>query len=470
MAIGTGNIWRFPRVIAQNGGGAFLITWILFLFLWSIPLLMAEFAIGRKTRTGPVGAIGQFIGKKYTWMGGFIAFVTIAIMFYYSVVAGWCINYVVEISTGGLDTINNGQEYWDDFSTNSYKTLFYHFISLSIGAFIIARGITGGVEKATKFLIPSLFVLLVIGLVRGLTLPGAFAGMQFIFELKPALLLDYKIWLNGLTQSAWSTGAGWGLLMTYAVYMREKEDIVVNSFISGLGNNSASLLAAMAIIPAVFALAPALGYDPEAVASNSGPASTGMAFIYIPELFRGMPGATFFLIVFFMALSIAAISSLIAMIELAARSLMDLGWTRKKSVIFIWIGAFIMGAPSAINLNFFQNQDWVWGVGLIISGFMVGFTVIKYGVSRFRTELINAEGSDRKVGVWYEYVMKYGIPIQATLLLGWWIYNADSDFWNPLATFSFGTCLVQWALVITIFVIFNNKIFDKIKDVKGARA
>ena len=110
MAIGTGNIWRFPRIAAENGGGAFLIPWILFLFLWSIPLIMAEFAIGKKTRLGPAAAFGKLVGPKYNWMGAFIAFCTIAIMFYYSVVAGWCLKYTFAALTGELTTIN-GKEY-----------------------------------------------------------------------------------------------------------------------------------------------------------------------------------------------------------------------------------------------------------------------------------------------------------------------------------------------------------------------
>ena len=109
MAIGTGNIWRFPRIAALNGGGAFLIPWILFLFLWSIPLLMSEFAIGKKTRLGPVGAIGALIGKQYTWMGAFVAFCTIAIMFYYSVVTGWCLNYTVAAIGGSASRRRAGQ-------------------------------------------------------------------------------------------------------------------------------------------------------------------------------------------------------------------------------------------------------------------------------------------------------------------------------------------------------------------------
>ena len=160
MAIGTGNLWRFPRIAAQNGGGAFLIPWLIFLLLWSIPLLMTEFAIGKSTRLGPAAAFGKLIGKKYTWMGCFVAVCTIAIIFYYSVVAGWCLKYTRAAATGGLDNVT-GTAYWDMFSRNSSQTLLFHFLAISISAIIVLRGIKGGIEKATKLLIPGLVLLFI---------------------------------------------------------------------------------------------------------------------------------------------------------------------------------------------------------------------------------------------------------------------------------------------------------------------
>lgn len=471
MAIGTGNIWRFPRIAAQNGGGAFLIPWIIFLFAWSIPLIISEFAIGKKTRLGPAGAIGKLIGAKFTWMGMFVAFCTIAIMFYYSVVMGWCVKYFVAAVGGGLTSID-GRAYWDDFAAQPGQMLMYHFISMSIGAAIIYRGVTGGIEKATKLLIPLLGLLLVIAMGRAITLPGALAGLQFLFEPNFAKLADYKVWLEALSQSAWSTGAGWGLIMTYAVYMRAKEDVALNSFIAGLGNNSASLLAGMVVFPAVFALAPALGQVPETVLGDSGPASTGLTFIWIPVLFQKLPAASLFMAVFFLALAIAALSSLIAMIELAARVFMDLGWSRQRAVLFVWILGLLFGAPSAVNLTFFQNQDWVWGVGLILSGFFVAFAVNKYGVSKFREQLINTEGSDLRVGRWFDFILRYLIPLQFVFLLGWWFYQAITSYdptgwWQPFHTFSVGTCLFQWGVALLLFLVFNNTVFRRMTQISG---
>ncbi|HHL73105.1 MAG TPA: sodium-dependent transporter [Bacteroidetes bacterium] len=467
MAIGTGNIWRFPRIAAENGGGAFLIPWILFLFLWSIPLIITEFAIGKKTRLGPVGAIGHLIGKKWTWMGGFVAFCTVAIMFYYSVVVGWCLKYTWAALMGDLGQ-GASTTFWDEFINSPGQTLFFHLLSVTAGALIISRGVTKGIERATRLLIPGLGILLVIGAIRALTLEHAMQGLNFLFEPDWAKLMDYRVWIAALSQSAWSTGAGWGLVLTYAVYARKNEDIVLNSVIAGLGNNSASLLAGIVIFPAVFALAPQLnlGISPAELLSTSGPASTGLTFIWIPRLFSEIPASGFFLFIFFLALSIAAISSLIAMFELAARSLMNLGMTREKAVLFVWLICFIFGAPSALSMDFFQNQDWVWGVGLIVSGFFIAFSANRYGLRRFRQELINTAGNDLKAGVWYEYVMRFVIPFLFVVLLGWWFYQAITVYhrdtwWDPLALYSVATCLVQWGSVILLFVIFNDKIYHR---------
>ncbi|MFQ5639684.1 MAG: sodium-dependent transporter [bacterium] len=459
MAVGTGNIWRFPRIVAQNGGGSFLIPWIIFLFLWSIPLLIVEFAIGKETRRGAVGAFGKLLGKKYTWMGAFVGFCTMAIMFYYSVVMGWCIKYFVSslFTDSGL---SEPEHYWQGFTTG-LQPVFFHFVAIVVGSFVIYKGVVRGIERANKFLIPALFLLLILAAIRSLTLPGAIEGLNFLFEPKLDQLLNYKTWLEALSQSAWSTGAGWGLILTYAVYMKKREDIVLNTFIAGLGNNSASLLAGIVIIPTIFALLP---YDQAMTAVGSG--NTGLTFIWIPKLFEQMPLGSFFLILFFIALMFAALSSLIAMIELATRIFMDAGLSRKRAILFVAIFGFLLGLPSALSMDFFNNQDWVWGLGLIISGMFFAFAALKYGVNNFREKLVNTEGNDLKAGIWFNIILRYLIPIEFVALLGWWSYQAIAAYdpegwWNPFHTFSLGTCIFQWVLAIAAFLLLNNWLYKK---------
>lgn len=471
MAIGTGNIWRFPRILALNGGAVFLIPWIIFLFLWSIPLLMTELAIGKHTRLGLVGAFGKLIGKKYAWMGGFVGFCSMAIMFYYSVVMGWCVKYFVSSLVGNLGQ-TNALEYWNSFVNRPFLPVIFHFISISTGALIIYKGVVQGIEKANKILIPSLIGLMIIISIRALTLPGAVNGLNFFFNPEWKLLLNHEVWLNALSQSAWSTGAGWGLLLTFAIYTKKNEDIVLNSVITGFGNNSASILSGLVFFPAVFALAPQLGVDPKAIISEAGPANTGLTFIWLPELFAKIPMGRVFMPFFFLALSFAALSSLLAMIEMVTRIFMDMGIVRKKAISIVWVFGFIMGIPSAISMGFFGNQDWAWGIGLMVSGCLFAIAIIKYGVTNFRTNIINATGNDAYVGKWYDYIIKFIIPIEFIILIVWWFWQSvqwtPDTWWNPFGEYTLGTCMFQWAIVIIAFVLLNNKIVSRInfKDSK----
>lgn len=455
MALGTGNIWRFPRIIAQNGGGSFLIPWIIFLFLWSIPLLILEFSLGKAARKGTVGTFGVIMGRKFGWMGAYVGFCAMSIMFYYSVVTGWCIKYLTSSVTGSVLS-QQGQAFWDSFLSSSYQPLLFHFFAMLIGSLIIYKGVSG-IEKANKILIPSLIVLLLVGLIRAVTLPGAVEGVNYLFTPNFSDLLNYKVWLEALTQSAWSTGAGWGLIITYAVYMKPKEDVVLNSTIIGFGDYSVALIAALITIPVVFALMPNAEAAKELV-QQSGPASTGLTFIWIPALFSQMPGGRFFLILFFLALSFAAISSLISMIELTTRIFIDMGFPRKKAIIYIGFIAFALGTPSALSMGFFGNQDWVWGIGLLVSGFFIALAAIKYGVSRFREDFINHEGNDINLGKFFDVII-FLIPIQFVVLIWWWFSKAGG--WTDIfSSYSVGTCLFQWGLAILLFILVNKRMMN----------
>jgi neurotransmitter:Na+ symporter, NSS family len=466
IAVGTGNIWRFSRIVAQNGGGSFLIPWVIFLLIWSVPLIIAEFAIGKSTRFGPVGAITKTAGEKFAWMGAFIVFVSTAIMFYYSVVTGWCLKYFISAVSGDLFETTKHLQYWENFSSG-LQPVIYHFVSMVFVAFVIYRGVSKGIEKVTKFMVPSLLIILVILFVRAITLPGASAGLKYFFTPKLSVILDYKVWLNALTQNAWDTGAGWGLILTYAIYMKKKEDISLNAALIGFGNNSVSLLAGITIFCTVFALS---SVDAMQQVSQSGPANTGLTFIYLPLLFSKMSSSylinVFFASIFFIALFFAAVTSLISMVELSTRTLIDFGFQRKKAIIFVAVMGFLLGIPSAVDLNFLTNQDWVWGVGLILSGAFISFSIIRYGVDKFRAEIINGYGSDVKIGRWYNFVIGILIPIQVVVLIVWWLASSvswDAEWWNPLHAENAGTCLVQWAVVLIIFITLNKAMVRQLK-------
>ncbi len=464
IAIGTGNIWRFSRIVAQNGGGSFLIPWVIFLLIWSVPLIIAEFALGKFARRGPIGAIAKTAGNNFAWMGGFIAFVSTAIMFYYSVVAGWCIRYFTSALTGDIFNTSDHLVYWNDFSS-SYQPLIYHLVAIFICAVIIRRGIKKGIEKANKFLVSSLVIILIILFIRALTLPNAIDGIVYFFTPKTEYLFDYKVWLNALTQNAWDTGAGWGLILTYAIYMKRKEDVPLNAALIGFGNNSISLIAGITIFATVFSLS---SVDAMNQITQSGPANTGLTFIYLPLLFSKITDSLFvntlFAVMFFLALSFAAISSLISLIELTTRTFIDFGFNRSRAVVVVASMGFLFGIPSALNMDFFTNQDWVWGLGLIVSGAFISFSIIRFGVDKFRTEIVNGSGSDIKIGKWYNFLVGFLIPLQVIILLSWWLISSaswDPEWWNPFHAENAGTALLQWGIVIVFFIIFNKFISQK---------
>jgi NSS family neurotransmitter:Na+ symporter len=462
IAVGTGNIWRFSRIVAQNGGGSFLIPWVVFLFLWSVPLIIAEMAIGKSTRLGTVGAFARLAGKRYAWMGAFVGFVSTAIMFYYSVVAGWCIKYLSTSLQGTLVSTSDHVALWESF-TGSFEPLYFHFGAMVIGAFVVFRGVVKGIERTNRILVPLLLLILLTLAVRAVTLPGSMEGIAYLFTPTWEALLDYKVWLSALTQNAWDTGAGWGLILTYACYARRKEDIALNAGLTAFGNNSVSLLAGITIFSTVFALAPADGVSE--LMSGTGSTNTGLAFIFLPQLFKQMPGGpvlqTFFSTIFFLGLTFAALTSLISMIELAVKVFVDMGVRRTRAIALVCSLAVLFGIPSALSLTFFENQDWVWGVALMVSGGFISFAVVKHGADRFRRESVNSEGADIRVGRWYERIITWVIPVQVLFLIGWWFSLAITDldaegWWNPFHTYSIGTCLLQWGVMILIFIVFNR--------------
>ena len=466
IAVGTGNIWRFPRIAASNAGesgaGAFLLAWFIFLLIWSIPLIIAEYALGKKGRMGVVGTISKIAGEKFAWMGAFIAFVATAIMFYYSVVAGWCLYYFSQMVINPLPiTLESSTAIWEGFQQSGLPVVF-HGIAMTIGALVVWKGVKS-IERVNTFLIPALFTIVLISLVRAVTLDGAGDGIAFLFSPDWATLRAPRIWLEALTQNAWDTGAGWGLILTYGAYMHSKHGVVKNAMVTGFGNNLVSLVAAITIFGTVFAVLGSELTKPEIlkVMQESGPAATGLTFIWMPQLFAKMAFGNPLAMVFFLGLSFAAFSSLISMIELTTRIFVDMGLARKSAVIAVCSVSFLLGIPSAINLTFFGNQDFVWGVALMVSGAFIAFSVNKYGVTAFRRDAIDGAEGDWSAGPLWDLLMKYFIPLQAVILLGWWfwlsatVYAPDSWF-NPLDPYSVMTVVLQWVVVLSVFLIANK--------------
>ena len=456
MAVGTGNIWRFPRIAASNGGGSFLVAWVVFLLAWSVPLLLLEFGMGKGTRSGPIGAFVKTLGPGFAWMGAWVALVATAIMFYYSVVMGWTIRFFVGTLTGEVPGATP-DAFWDGFHSTP-GALVTHVVAMAMGVFVVSKGVRG-IETAAKILIPGLIVLLVVLTVRAVTLPGAGAGLAFLFTPDWAALGNYQIWIEALTQNAWDTGAGWGLVVTYAVYMRAREDTALNAFVIGFGNNSMSLLAGIMVLCTVFSVMP------EAASEIVGAGNEGLTFIWVPELFALIPGGRFFQALFFLALVFAAWTSLVAMIELASRVLMDRGLPRGRAIAVVGAAGFLFGIPSALRLGFFQNQDWVWGIGLMLSGFFFAFAVLRYGVTKWRETFINQEGSDIHIGRWWDWAIRL-VAVEALVLAAWWLWSArGADFaetWTLFSAYNVGSVLIQFAIVLAALLVLNKRLASSV--------
>lgn len=460
MAVGTGNIWRFPRVMSANGGGAFLVPWLLFLFLWSVPLLMIEFSCGQKIRKGVAGCFAKLSSGRYTWLGGFVVFCTLGIMFYYSVVTGWCL-YYLGLAVDGSLLQSEPQQVWDALTQGGWTALLLHIVMMLCAAWIIGAGVRRGIERVSCVMIPLLFIIL-IGLAGyAMTFAGRDAGLDFIFNTDFSRLKDYRVWLEGLTQSAWSTGAGWGIALSYACYAREHDHPVLTPFTTGLGNNSIELLAVFIILPTLFSFFPLAE-----IVDLTKTGNTGLTFIALPGLFKQMPMGQLLAVLFFLGLFSAAFTSLVSMFELGVRFFQDMRMTRRKAFVLVTLMGVVLGAPSALRLSVLDNQDWVWGVGLLCSGFFFALLMRHIGMKRFCEELLPIRNPLHR-GI-FKLIVFWLIPLEFFALVAWWFYQSvtwdSANWWNPLNTLSIGTCLAQWGILLFILILMNRRMNRKLGD------
>lgn len=488
MAVGTGNVWRFPRVAASNGGGEFLVAWTAFLLLWSVPLVLLEFGLGRKTRAGPVRAFVQIAGPGWAWAGALVVCVCAAIMCYYSVVAGWTARYALAALTGALAAPAPGA-FWTEFTSSAWPAA-AHAAMIGLAALVVAHGVRA-IEKAARILMPALLVLILVLAARAVTLPGAADGLAHLFAVDWSALASARIWIEALAQNAWDTGAGWGLALCYAAYQRDRDDTALNGIIIPAANNAISLLAGVMVFATVFSAVPQLiaqaasdparlrGLGSLADAVRDGrpfsaelvqstvfaEGNAGLTFIWMPELFRSMPHGGFFLALFFIALALAAFTSLVAMVEVATRTVEDAGIDRSRAILGVAGVGFLAGLPSALSLDVLNNQDWVWGVALVLSGLLFALAVRRHGARSFREETLNHRHSDIRIGRWWDLVIRYVVPLEAAALTAWLLFQAwrdNPDGWllpfDPNNVFNVGTVVFQIGAVAAVLLVLNSRL------------
>ncbi|MDZ4716374.1 MAG: sodium-dependent transporter [Cytophagales bacterium] len=331
-AVGLGNIWRFPYLTGQNGGAAFVIVYLVCIVLVAVPVLMNEMALGRMTGKNAIGAF-QSTGGNPFWvlLGGVLAvLVSFFVLSYYTVIAGWTIGYM------GTSLVNAPIPFKEFIATPSYVIPLFGLAMLCTIA-IVLGGVSGGIEKATKIMMPALFVLFIVLIIRSLTLEGSQRGVEY-YLIPDFSKLNGMMILQALTQAFFSLGVGWGIMITYGSYLPKNQSIPESSIWVGVMDTSIALLGGLMVFPAVFAF----NQDPA-----TGPT---LVFEVLANIFPRMPfgnliGGLFFLLLFF-----AAITSTISMVEVVGSWLIDeKKWNRKKATWTVGILAFVVGLPSALS-------------------------------------------------------------------------------------------------------------------------
>lgn len=345
-AIGLGNIWRFPYVTGESGGAAFVVIYLLCIAVICLPYLFAELALGRKSQKNPVGAI-QAIKKNTSWflVGGLCVLTGMFILSYYGVIAGWAVGYVFK------STFSPGMAFGEFIATPwLVLPLFTFFIILTMS--IVAGGISNGIERWAKILMPVLLVLMLVVIIRSVTLPGAYEGIKF-YLYPDFSKVDGSVILAALGQAFFSLSLGMGAMVTYGSYLPQKENLVSAGSYVALFDTSIALLAGLMIFPATFAL----GLSP-----SQGPA---LIFDILPKMFQQMPLGLGIGILFFILLSIAALTSTVSLLEVVVSYFIDeKKWSRKKSVLIVGAVTCLVGIPSALSQGIspaLSDMSWLLG-------------------------------------------------------------------------------------------------------------
>ena len=383
-AVGLGNVWKFPYIVGQNGGGAFLLIYLICIFVIGTPIMLTEFSLGRKTNRNPVGAFDQ-LKPNSLWVGiGYMGVLAgFFILSFYGVVGGWTFAYIVKSITGSVLEFASPKEaavFFGSFIGNTGEVLFYHAMFMGTCIAIVLKGVHGGIEKACDILMPTLVVILFLLMLRSLTLDGAMDGVAFY--LTPDFSkVDIHVVLIALGQAFFSLSLGMGCMITYGSYLSDKESLTSSTVYVVIFDTLIALLVGMVIFPAVFSM----GLEP-----TEGP---GLVFSVLPTVFASMPLGHGVAIIFFILLAIAAITSGISLLEVVVAYFIDQrGWQRKKAVLVVGSAIFAFGIPSGLSfgimadvkllgMNFFDHIDniasnyflplggmltaifvgWVWG-------------------------------------------------------------------------------------------------------------
>lgn len=411
-AIGLGAIWKFPYVAGTSGGGAFFLLFLLFTIVIGLPLLLAEFTIGRSTQKEAISAYKTIApGSLWHWIGRLGVGTSFILLSFYSVVGGWILIYLYRAVSGQL----MGQQYdalFGDVISNPASAVSAQFLFMLITAWVVARGVQNGIESANKYMMPALFILFLVLMVRSLTLDGAMEGVKF-FLWPDFSKLDAEAILYAMGQSFFSLSVGVSVMVTYSSYLAKNENLVRSAgSIVGL-NLLVSLFAGLAIFPAVFSL----GVEPKA-----GP---GLLFIVLPSVFEQIPFGGVFLLVFLALFLFATLTSAFSLLEIIVASLSKGNEEKRKRLSWV-IGLLIFaaGTPSALSYgplaelqifgkSIFDAADYLVSNILLPLGALLIAVFVPLKIKRevLQSELQVSSTWGRRLFLLWLFLLRFAAPI-----------------------------------------------------------
>ncbi|MBU5347796.1 sodium-dependent transporter [Paenibacillus lautus] len=412
-SVGLGNMWKFPYITGEHGGAAFFLLFIVCLIVIGLPVLLAELAIGRAGRGSAATSFVKAGGPKaFGHLGLLQVIAPFLILTFYVIVAGWTLHYAVMSFSGNL---YNNTDFGGQFTafTEGYMPIIWQIVAIAITGWVVAKGISGGIEKFNKVLIPGLIILLIVLMIRAVTLPGAGAGVSFF--LNPDFSkLSPEAALVALGHAFFSLSLGMGILLTYGAYVDKRQSLGPATLAIGAGDLIYAFIAGLIIFPTTASF----GIEP-----NAGPS---LVFIALPAAFSAMPLGAFFGGLFFVLLAIAALTSSVSLLEVPTSYVMDRwNWGRTKAVVVISALVMLIGLPSALSFgivpgltdiggkNFFDWLDFVTSNILLPLGGLI--TTIFAGYFWKRA----ADAAGLKAGwfrVWL-FMLRYIAPVLVLLVL-----------------------------------------------------
>ncbi|MBU1218882.1 sodium-dependent transporter [Myxococcota bacterium] len=430
-AIGLGNIWRFPYITGQNGGGSFVLLYLIIVFTIGLPVMYLELSTGRFTQRGPVGAMEKLAPGSFWKIIGYLAVITgIGILSYYSVVAGWTIWYFIKAIFQGFGGENTGTAFSQFVASAPHQlVLLGVFLGLTTG--IVISGIKGGIEKISMILMPVLFLLMIGLIIYALTLDNAAAGLKYYLIPKTS---DFTktTFIFALGQAFFSLSLGMGAMLTYGSYLSKKENLVKAGFLVVLFDTLIAIMAGLIIFPVI-------GGAPEK-------AGAGLVFVVITELFCTLPGGRILGALFFLLLTIAALTSTISLLEVAASWLMDeYKMVRKKAALIVSGITFVIAIPSALSLGaskslssiikiggeekgFLGIMDFLFGnLSLAIGGLLIIiFVVFKWKLKNAEDELYHNADRFRFLSLIMKPLIWFAAPAAIMVVLGFMLFTGKT--------------------------------------------